>query len=601
MYTPKREIVIICASVILIVAIGLVFRSVTNNSYRSRLPAPPDLNLLNASLRNQISMAYETAKRNPSSGNIGRLGMVYHSSAVYDKAAKCYQLAISRNSRRWVWNYYLGYLDKEMGDNSGVISNFAAVVRKNPKDYIAWFYIAEGNQALGKNNEAEAIYRKVIAEAGEISGSENSFRRDFFPIRAYARFQLATIYLNTRKLVSADSTIRVLLKDQPSFGQAYRLLGSVYNLQGDQESSKKCLLRAGDLMIYTPPVDTIVDILAQNSRSDIYLLKQIDDAEKGGYSHFAAALVNNALKDIPDNKFVISKAIKIFLVMDLNGLADPLFDRHLEYFGSDISELKMVADLCMKKGLNKQAVKYYLQAARLQPEDISVHLSVALCLGKDGAVNQAGDSVGMVVKKHCDNLKIMTDCAYVLLMLGEKDKADVILSDLAGRYHSDPKVQQLTGILKQQNGKEDEALKLFESSFKGDPKDLSTARYLNDILMKRNKWNEAITCIRTALEFSPNDPNLQESLGSLLVFCPDEKLRNISEGWEYSERAFINKSSTRSTMVSAGMSLAQASYQQGDRDEAVKVMKIAIDLAGKQNAPGDFIQDLQKRLESYRK
>jgi tetratricopeptide (TPR) repeat protein len=583
----------VCAVILLAVKIS------TDNRYKKQIPEAPDPQGMTAPVRSQVSGAIGETMHNPSSGNLGRLGMTFHSSSFYDKAATCYKLAIQRNHKRWVWNYYLGYLDKEMGDNAGVVSNFSEVVRKTPANYMAWFYIAEGYQALGQNDKASDVYRKIISEAGEIPASGNQLRKDFFPLRTYARFQMATIMLNSGRLNSADSTLKILLKDQPSFGQAYRLLGSICSRNGDQAGSKKYLERAGDLMIYTPPVDTIIDILARNSRSEVYLLKQIDDAEKGGYSHFAAELVSNALKDIPDNKYVISKALKIFLVMNLNRLALPLVDRHLEYFSSDVSELKMVADLCMKKGLNKEAVKYYLQVSKLQPEDASVHMSVALCLGKDNAVKQAIDSVNLLIRRYPDNMKVLTDGAFVMLMLGEKSQAESVLSGLSRRFPADPKVKQLSGILLQQKGKEDEALKLFEDSFKSDPKDLSTARYLTEILLKQKRWGEAISCFRTALGYNPNDPNLQESLGSLLILCPDVNLRNLTDGREYSERAFINKSGSPSTMVSAGISLAQANAEFGDKESAVKVMRITLDQARSQNAPQELLSDLQKRLESY--
>jgi tetratricopeptide (TPR) repeat protein len=598
----RPTVYLITGSALLLAAAVLFFvtGSINNSKYRKQLPEPSLSGNMAVPLREQISEAYSRARQKPTSGNIGRLGMVYHSSADYDRAASCYKLAVKRSRSNWVWNYYLGYLSKEMGDNAAVIENFRRVAGKNPDDYLAWFYIAEGYQSLGQNDKAEEIYQKLMREAQPVQGNSSSSRKDFFPVSAYARFQLATIYVNTGKDDLAERTLRDLLTEQPSFGQAYRLLGSIYNRKGDQVAGKKYTARAGDLLIYTPPVDTIVDILARNSKSPVYLLKQIDDAERGGYTRFAAELVSNALNDIPGDKYILSKAVKIYLVMDLEKLAKPLFDKHLESFSSDISELKMVADLCMKKGLYREAVRYYDQAARLQPEDTGVHLSMALCLGNEGAKKEALDSVSLMLRRFPDNLKVLTDGAYVMLMLGEKEKASEILDRLEKKYTPDARVLQLKGILQQQDGKEDQALELFEASFRANPADLATTRYLCDILLKRQQWEKAVNCFRTSIGFNPNDPNLQESLGSLLVFCPDEKLRNISEGLEYSERAFVNKSSSASTMVSAGMSLSRAKFLTGDKKGALETMNTTIQMAEKSDAPQDFVQSLRKQLEEYR-
>ena len=594
-----KNILLAAAGIAVLAILFLGVKAITDNKYRKHLPAISDLKNLSVPLQEQITDAWNTADKNPTARNIGRLGMVFHSSAFYDKAAICYKLAIKKNRSKRVWNYYLGYLDKEMGDNAGVIENFTRVVKNNPKNFLALFYIGEGYQSMGQNDKAEEIFNTIISEDPVNSSMSTTARKDFFALKSYARFQLASIYISTQRIDLAEATLKKLIEEQRTFGQAYRLLGNVYNMKGEQDLSRKYITRAGDLMIYTPPVDTIVDMLARNSRSGLYLLKQIDDAEKGGYSRYAIELINNAMADIPGDKFVLSKAIKIYLLMDLGKVAIPYFEKHLEYFSSDIIELKMVADLCMKKGLFEQAITYYSRAARLQPDDIDVHLSVVLCLGNKGAKQQALDSVNILLRKYKDNKKVLTDGAYVMLMLGEKGKAASILSDLKRLYPADPKALQLSGILLQQDGKEDQALQLFEASFRGNPKDLTTTRYLCDLLVKKELWKTAIISYRMALENNPNDPYLQESLGSLLIFCRDEKLRNTGEGMEYSERAFINKYSLTPTIISAGISLSEAYLQKGDKQNAFKTMSSIIQLAKRDNAPPELIQNLEKRLEQY--
>ena len=592
--------ILLAAAVIAVLAVlFLGVKAITDNNYRKQLPPISDLQNLSVPLKEQLSDAWNIADKNPTARNIGRLGMVFHSSTFYDKAASCYKLAIKKNRSKRVWNYFLGYLDKEMGDNAGVIENFTRVVKNNPKNYLARFYIGEGYQSMGKNDKAEEVFNSIISEDPVTYSTSTTARKDKFPLKSYAMFQLASIYISTQRIDMAEATLKKLIEDQRTFGQAYRLLGNVYNMKGEQELSRSYISRAGDLKIYTPPVDTIVDMLARNSCSGLYLLKQVDDAEKGGYSRYAIQLINNAVANIPEDKFVLSKAIKIYLLMDLGKVALPYFPKHLEYFSSDISELKMVADLCMKKGLYEQAITYYSRAALLQPDDMDVHLSVVLCLGNKGAKQQAMDSLNVLLQKYKGNKKVLTDGAYVMLMLGEKGKAASILADLKRLYPADPKALQLSGILLQQDGKEEQALQMFESSFRGNPKDLTTTRYLCDLLVKKEMWERAVSSYRVALESNPNEPYLQESLGSLLVFCRNEKLRNIPQGREYSERAFINKYSLTPTIISAGISLSEACLLLGDKYNAFSTMSSTIQVAKRENAPPELIQNLEKRLEQY--
>lgn len=140
---------------------------------------------------------------------------------------------------------------------------------------------------------------------------------------------------------------------------------------------------------------------------------------------------------------------------------------------------------------------------------------------------------------------------------------------------------------------------MFESSFRGNPKDLSSTRYLCDLLIQKEMWEKAISCLRIALDNNPNDPYLQESLGSLLIFCKDEKLRKISEGREFSERAFINKYSLTPTIISAGISLSEAYILSGDKKSAISTMNATIEAAKRDKAPVDLIQKLEKKLKEY--
>ena len=579
----------------------LAGKNITDNKYRKQLPVPPDPETISVPLQKQISSNLNKARHNPTAGNLGRLGLVYHSATFYDKAARCYELAIEKNSRKWIWNYYLGYLDKEMGDNDGVIKNFSAVVKRNPKNNMAWYYIGEGFQSKGTNDEAKTIYNKIISRDDVTAPFSNSSRKDNFPLRIYAMFQLANIYQNSMQLDLAEKTLKEIIHDQPSFGQAYRLLGNIYSMKSDDIISKKYIIRAGDLRIYTPPVDTLADILTQISRSDVYLLKQVDDADKGGYPNFALELITTGIVNIPENRFVISKALMLYLRRGLDKLALPLFDRHLKYFSDDINEIRTVADLCMQRGLYAQALKYYSQASKLLPEDIDLQLSIIICLGNEGMKQEAVESITSLIEKNRSNLKVYIYRVYLMILIQDKEKALSYLAELQKRFPYDPKVLQLSGQAAEQDGNYVKALDLYELSFKGNPEDWTTARGMGDLLMKQEMWERSIKHYRKTLEYFPNEPYALERLGTLLVMCPDTNLRNIEEGREYSERAFLNKSSQPMTVISAGRCLSESYAALGDKGNAYKYLSITIRTARNENVPQDILENLENDLKSYNK
>ena len=596
----KKWILYTVAGIAIAGILLLSIRYISNNQYRAQLPPLTDIQNINPALEEQMTNAWKAADKNPSSRNLGRLGMVYHSSAIYDKAAVCYKLAIRKNNSKWIWLYYLGYLDKEMGDNPGVVENFKKVTRKKPDNSLAWYYLGEGYQSMGSYDKAAEVFDRISAGAAKKNLSSGSSRSDHYPLSVYATFQQASIYINSGKLEEAEKDLRQIIKEQPEFGQAYRLLGNIYSMQGNDTLSKKFLTRAGDLRIYTPPVDTLIDILAGISCSDIYLLKQVDDADKGGYPNFALELVRTGLLNMPDNKFVISKAIKLFLARGLDRMALPYMETHLKDFSDDQNELRMVADLCMKRGLYSQALRYYDQGLKLVPDNKDLQLARIMCLGNSDRKDEARSALTSLIKNNPGNVQLLTSSVYIMILSGEKDEALRYLTKLQQTAPHNGKVLQLSGMALELDGKEEKALEMYEASFKADPEDLSTSRYLGDLLIKLKIWERALSQYRKSLEYFPNDPYILERLGTLLVMCPETRLRNIEEGREYSERAFINKSSPPLTVISAGRCISESYAATGDNASACSYLSRTIDMARQEKVPNEMITDLEKDLQKYK-
>jgi cytochrome c-type biogenesis protein CcmH/NrfG len=154
-------------------------------------------------------------------------------------------------------------------------------------------------------------------------------------------------------------------------------------------------------------------------------------------------------------------------------------------------------------------------------------------------------------------------------------------------------------MLSEQDGKWQDALMMYNKSFSGDPGDLNTVRMLGNLLVRQKMWDKAIAVFRKALELHPNEPFLLERLGTLLVTCNDPKLRNIGEGKELCERAFIHTSSHSVTLISAGRSLAIAYAVQGDKRNATNVIKMTINLARGENVPSSYLNDLRNLLHQF--
>jgi tetratricopeptide (TPR) repeat protein len=595
----RKYIFILTVSIICIAVLITILKFASGYQYRSILPDLPDLQGSPAVLTDQITEASKKAHRNPSSDNLGRLGMVYHSSAYYDQASQCYKLAIKKNNSEWIWSYYLGYLNTEMGESNSAIENFRAVIKVNPEVHLAWYYVGEGYENLGSGYKAEVAFEKV-ANLQEMTGPEKtSTRNDYFPLRAYAMFQLARIYLNTNRVDLAEKTLIQVLQFHRSFGSAYRLLGNAYRLKGDSTLSKYNIVRANDLADYTPPVDTLIDKLALLSKSELYLLKQIDVAEKGVYPEWALVIANNGLKQLPDNRYLISKAIKLFLRLDFGKQAVPYLDRHINLYKEDFVEIKEVADLLSEKGLISQALIYFNLASKLKPEDPDIQSSLALCLWNGGMKQNASEQMSEFLNKNITRTEILSSGVSYFILTGEREKAVGYLDKLRTLSPQSPVVKKYSGMIAENDGKIIEAITLYESAFKGDPADMSAIRYLGNLLIKQKMWEKAIIHYRKALQYHPNEPDFLERLGTLFVSCPNTMLRDYKSAKEFSERAFIHTGCPAEVIVSAAKSLSEAYWALGDRRNATTFINIALSLAKNQNAPKEYIAELEKKVKLF--
>jgi tetratricopeptide (TPR) repeat protein len=594
MNNKRKVILFIVAGIFALIAILFVLKTILYNQYSSKIPELSESHILSVAVRDQISEAFLKAHRSPTADNLGKLGMVYHSSTNYEQAAQCYELAIKRDPSEWKWNYYLGFLYKEMGNSEAVIANFTSVTDKISTVYHAWYYLGGAYRNLRKTELAEKSLGRITDIHTTSYAVANTGRYDYFPLGTYAMFQLARIYNETGRIELAEKTLKEIIRNMRSFGPAYRLLGNIYSVKGDMEQSKSYGVRANDLVVFSPPVDTLIDRLVLLSKSELYLLKKIDEAERSMYPEWAMQLVNIALESLPENKYLISKAIKISLMLDLDKEAAAYADQHINYFQDNFTELNNMGILFFQKRLYTQSMKYLTRAMVLRPKDVEIQNSLAICYWYMGDKQKSLGILDEVIEENQDNPDVLANVTNLMFDLGEDEKARSHLIRVKQLAPEHPKVQRMFAGIAEQEGNFQEAISLYESSFNNDPEDLSTIRFLGNLLYRQKIWDKYIRYFRTALEHHPNDPYLLERLGTVLVSCPDPAWRNTLEGRDFSERAFIHTTSRSITLVSAGRSLALAYAELGDKQNATTVIHMTINIARREN----IAQSYQKELEN---
>ena len=591
-------ILYIAGGAIGLVIIVLLARFIINSRYRSQIPEIQDSQSLSQPVRDQISDAFKKAYHHPNADNLGMLGMVYHSCANYDQAAQCYKLAIKRKRSDWRWDYYNGYLNVEMGKADAAIENFNRVLEINPDASLAWYYLGEEYKNIRNDSLAERSFGRIADSRYNYTGSETSTRQDHFPLNAYALFELSRIYMDSARLDLAEKTLKLDISRNALFGPAYRLLGNIYDMKGDKTQSERYTTRAADLVNLSPPVDTVVDKLVLLSRSDLYLLKRIDEAQKSIYPEWSVRLVRHALEYLPDNKYLISKAIKIYLWQKMYKQAVALVDQEINNYHGDYVEMNNLALMFYQSGLYPQAVKFWNVALDLKPKNARIRENMAICYWSTDDKQKSQEVLNDLYKEYREYPDTLADINYLLFHLGERQKAIDNLTKLKQRVPSNPVVQKMSAEIAESRGQLSKAIDLYESSFRGNPKDLKTIQYLGNLLSRQKKWDMYIKLYKDALEYQPNDPDILGTLGSVLINCPDPFFRNLDEGIEYSERAFTHYGSSTNTMISSGRSLTVAYAMLGQKQKAITSISKTINIARSANIPKSYQADLEKMLKT---
>jgi tetratricopeptide (TPR) repeat protein len=195
-------------------------------------------------------------------------------------------------------------------------------------------------------------------------------------------------------------------------------------------------------------------------------------------------------------------------------------------------------------------------------------------------------------EKNKDNPIVLASEVDFMLKIGETGKAKSYLAKLKQIAPANSKAIKLSGMIAEMEGNQNVAIEMYRAVFKSDPTDLEAIQKLGNILLNQKQWSEAISFARISLKHNPNAYFLLERLGTFLVSCPDQKLRNVPEGMELSLRAFYNISSPPYTLIYSSKSLAQAYAMFADFPNASYFIQTSISMAKSEKMSESYMQEL---------
>ncbi|TXG39518.1 tetratricopeptide repeat protein [Seonamhaeicola maritimus] len=591
--------------ILIIIVLGLSYFLINNyidNQYTNRLPAVPNLSETSIPFQKHITNVNAKTLSKPTVSNLGELGMVYHANNYFEEAEACYLLAIERAPKEWIWSYYLGCLKRELSDSVNTIEHFNNVLEIQPNLYLAQYYKGEAYKQMGETAKFEEILKSLLGIDKKYFVLKETKRTSYFPLPVYASLELAKLYASAGKDKLAENQLKTLISNEISFGPAYRQLSIIYAEKGDKELSKYYSDRSKDLVDYTSPVDPLLDKLSYHSRTENYLLKQIEDAIRTSNLPWALELVDFSLKNDPESKYIVSKAIRLYISMDMARRAIPYLDKHMEAFKDDYGEIIDVGVGLSNSGLKNAAKKYFLMAEKSENEKPETKSRLAgMFFDRLGMKEKGLELMNELLEQYPNDPAVIGGATFLSLQTGDMVKANKYLSRLKKLDSKNPRINIFNGIIAKNAGDTKGALTYYKRAFKDTPDQAFIINYISDYYRNNKMWVELAGLYETALKFSPNNPHMQEAYGTFLINCPDKKIRNPKEAKEFSQRALINYRSDMQTQVAAGQSLAMSYFQLNERGKALYYINKTIRVAKDARFPIEHIASLEELSREFQR
>lgn len=563
----------------------------------------PDLQGKSEAVVVYLNEMHKKAGRNPLSGTtVGKLGMAYHANSFYEEAQETYDRAFELNGEEWRWIYYKALIAEELGDIQTTIIHLKQVLQLQPNVGNAWFRL--GN-AFFKQNEllqADSAFQKILIIKPFSIQSEYKTElsnRGAFPLETYALYMSARIEFRKKNYEKAKQYLNRVIKEQPAFGSAYRLLGQIYDAEGNSALGNELRMQAGDFENYIPPADPVFDELLFYSRQTGFILKQFDIALNNENFRWALFLVNHILKYNPDEGEALEKLLRLGVYLKQYESAEAVLDKFFDVFKLDEAKLKSMASYMIERGQYKYAYKLVEQALKLNPAAIDAHISYLQILTAINLLDQAFDHCRDIMKTYPENIDLRVEFAKILRLMGMPDKANQQLAIVLNKnsYNADALYQ--AGLIAKSKGKTQETIDYFRNSLKSDPVNNLVQMELINYLLELNRDKAALGFINDFLEVSPNSIDLAERKAWLLSTSLNNNIRDGNEALKLAKRLSVRSKNTYHQTLRSGMALAAAYAELNQFEQALNTCSQYLNLAKHQQLDY-YVKKLQELIKTFK-
>ncbi len=154
------------------------------------------------------------------------------------------------------------------------------------------------------------------------------------------------------------------------------------------------------------------------------------------------------------------------------------------------------------------------RVVRTAPLDAAVHHLLGLAYLQAGDTNKGFKNLGQSLELAPENRDFAINAAKAHLSQGQGSEAKAVLLAFS-RRRQDAAICQMLGLLSLDEGKGEEAFKLFEKSSQLNPRDSVAWYYMGLTHHAYNHFEEAINCYQKSIQLKPEDAQAHLQLGKL--------------------------------------------------------------------------------------
>lgn len=165
----------------------------------------------------------------------------------------------------------------------------------------------------------------------------------------------------------------------------------------------------------------------------------------------------------------------------------------------------------------EQAIEAYRKAEALQPKDPEPHLASGSLLEKQNRLADAEQEYKTALMLDSSSSDAMTGMANVYMRERQFPDAEGILRKLAAVHPNDGVIRIQLGRVLAAEGKKDDAIAELQAGLKLAPEDIDAQHDLADLYGDTKKYDSAADLYRSILARKPNDAELHDSLGKMLL------------------------------------------------------------------------------------